>query len=172
MGLVAIRAKENSMAHDIFIKIDDIKGESVDGKHAGEIDVVSYNWGMTQTGTAQVGRGGGAGKVQVNDLMFTKFVDRASPVLLKQCCSGKHLKTAVLVVRKAGGTPLEYLTFTMEDIIVAAVGHGGAGTDDKLTENITLNFARVKVEYVPQKKDGSGDASIPMSWDIAANQEY
>ncbi len=159
------------MAHDMFIKIDDIKGESMDAKHANEIDILSWTWGMTQTGTAQLGPGGGAGKVQVNDLTITKYVDRSSPILLKQCCSGKHLQTAVLVVRKAGGTPLEYLKISMEDLIIAAIGHGGAGGDDKLTETVTLNFARVKVEYVPQKKDGSGDASIPMGWDIAANKE-
>ncbi|MEO7034528.1 MAG: type VI secretion system tube protein Hcp [Polyangiaceae bacterium] len=159
------------MAHDMFIKIDDIKGESADAKHADEIDILSWKWGMTQTGTAHKGPGGGAGKVQVSDLKITKYVDRASPLLLKLCCSGKHLKTATLVVRKAGGTPLEYLTITMEDLIIAAVDHGGSGSDDKLTEDITLNFARVKVEYVPQKKDGSGGASIPMGWDIAGNQE-
>jgi len=159
------------MAHDMFIKIDDIKGESMDAKHAGEIDILSWSWGMTQTGTAQLGPGGGAGKVQVNDLTITKYVDRASPILLKQCCSGKHMTSAVLVVRKAGGTPLEYLKITMEDLIIAAITHGGSGSDDKLTENITLNFARVKLEYVPQKKDGSGDASVPMGWDIAANKE-
>jgi type VI secretion system secreted protein Hcp len=159
------------MAHDMFIKIDDIKGESTDAKHADEIDILSFTWGMTQTGTAQVGRGGGAGKVQVNDLVITKCVDRSSPILLKQCCSGKHMKTAVMVVRKAGGTPLEFVKITMEDLIISAVNHGGSGTDDKLTENVTLNFARVKFEYVPQKKDGSGDASIPMGWDIAGNTE-
>jgi len=159
------------MASDMFIKIDDIKGESADSKHAGEIDVLSWSWGLTQTGTAQLGTGGGAGKVHVNDLTFTKYVDKASPILLKQCCSGKHMSAAALVVRKAGGTPLEYLKINMEDLIVAAVSHGGSGGDDKLTENVTLNFARVKVEYVPQKKDGSGDASIPMGWDIAANKE-
>jgi type VI secretion system secreted protein Hcp len=159
------------MAHDMFIKIDDIKGESMDAKHSDEIDILSWSWGMTQTGTAQLGPGGGAGKVQINDLTITKYVDRSSPILLKQCCSGKHMKTAVLVVRKAGGTPLEYLKISMEDLIIAAITHGGNGSDDKLTENVTLNFARVKLEYVPQKKDGSGDASIPMGWDIAANKE-
>jgi len=159
------------MASDMFIKIDDIKGESADSKHAGEIDVLSWSWGLTQTGTAQLGTGGGAGKVHVNDLTFTKYVDKASPILLKQCCSGKHMSAAALVVRKAGGTPLEYLKITMEDLLVAAVSHGGSGGDDRLTENVTLNFARVKLEYVPQKKDGSGDASIPMGWDIAGNKE-
>ena len=60
----------------------------------------------------------------------------------------------------------------LEDLIIAAVDHGGSGSDDMLTETVTLNFARVKFEYVPQKKDGSGDASIPMGWDVAANKEH
>jgi type VI secretion system secreted protein Hcp len=165
------------MAVDMFIKIDDIKGESVDDKHKDEIDVLAWSWGLTQSGTAHSGSGGGAGKVHVNDLSITKYVDRSSPILIKSCCSGKHLKTALLVVRKAGGDkPLEYLKITMEDVLVSAVTTGGSGGEDRLTENVTLNFARVKLEYTPQKSASAGggggaDASIPMGWDIAANKE-
>ena len=93
------------MAVDMFIKIDDIKGESTDAKHKDEIDVLSWTWGVTQSGTSHTGTGGGAGKVQVSDLTFTKIVDRSTPILLKSSCSGKHLKSAVLIVRRAGGTP-------------------------------------------------------------------
>ncbi len=159
------------MAVDMFIKIDDIKGESTDAKHKDEIDVLSWTWGVTQSGTSHTGTGGGAGKVQVSDLTFTKIVDRSTPILLKSSCSGKHLKSAVLIVRRAGGTPLEYLKITMEDLLVSAVSTGGGRGDDTITENITLNFARVKVEYVPQVLGGGGGASIPMGWDIAANKE-
>jgi type VI secretion system secreted protein Hcp len=159
------------MAVDMFIKIDDIKGEANDAKHKGTIDVLSWSWGVTQSGTTHMGGGGGSGKANVNDLTLTKYIDRASPVLLKICCSGKHIKTAVLTVRKAGDKPLEYLKITMEDAIVSSVSTGGSGGSDRLTENVTLNFARVKMEYVPQKPDGSGDAAVPMGWDIACNKE-
>ena len=159
------------MAVDMFMKIDDIKGESIDAKHKDEIDVLSWTWGVTQSGTSHTGSGGGAGKVQVSDLTFTKRIDKATPILIKNSCSGKHMKSAVLVVRRAGGQPLEYLTITMEDLLVSAVTTGGSSGDDTLTENVTLNFARVKLEYVPQKAGGGGDASIPMGWNIAANKE-
>ena len=78
------------MAVDIFIKIGDLKGESVDTKHKGEIDVLAWSWGMTQSGTTHTGSGGGAGKVNVQDLSFTKYVDKSTPNLMQYCCNGKH----------------------------------------------------------------------------------
>lgn len=159
------------MAVDMFIKLDDIKGESVDDKHKGEIDVLAWSWGVTQSGTTHIGSGGGAGKCNVNDLSFTKYVDRSSPVLLKMCMLGTHVGNTQLVVRKAGGKPLEYIKIVMEDSIVTSINTGGSGGEDRLTENVTLNFARVRFEYVPQKADGSGEPSIPMGYDIAGNKE-
>lgn len=157
------------MAVDMFIKIDDIKGESADDKHAGEIDVLAWSWGMSQSGTTHMGAGGGAGKVNVQDLSFTHFVDKASPNLIKMCCNGKHFKEAKLVVRKAGEKPLEYMIITMKDGLVSSVSTGGSGGEDRLTENVTLNFAEFKSEYVPQKPDGSGDATVTAGWNIAMN---
>ena len=34
------------MAVDMFLKLDGIEGESKDAKHAGEIDIESFAWGM------------------------------------------------------------------------------------------------------------------------------
>jgi type VI secretion system secreted protein Hcp len=160
------------MAVDMFIKIGDVKGESVDDKHKGEIDVLSWSWGASQTGTAGIGGGGGAGKVQVQDLTITKYVDRATPTLFKMCCSGKHLGNANLTVRKAGGTALEYLKITLEETLVTSITTGGSGGQDRLTENVTLNFTRAKVEYTPQNAKGAGEPGIVAGWDIGANKEW
>ena len=157
------------MAVDMFLKIDDIEGESVDDVHAGEIDVMAWSWGMTQSGTTHGGPGGGAGKVDVQDLSFTHYVDKASANLIKMCCNGKHFEEATLVVRKAGEMPLEYLIITMKDGLVSAVSTGGTGDEDRLMENVTLNFSEFKTEYVPQMADGSGDASIIVGWNIVKN---
>jgi len=159
------------MAVDMFLKIDDIKGESRDSKHAGEIDVLAWSWGLSQSGTTHSGGGGGAGKVNVQDLSITKYVDKGSTTLIKACCNGKHFKEATLTVRKAGEKPLEYLKITLKEIIIANVSTGGSGGEDRLTENITLNFAEFKTEYTPQKADGSGDAAVDVSWNIAENKE-
>ncbi|MFL6660784.1 MAG: Hcp family type VI secretion system effector [Rhizobacter sp.] len=157
------------MAVDMFIKIDGIKGESKDSKHKEDIDVLAWSWGLSNSGSAHVGGGAGAGKVNVQDLSFTKWLDKASTALMLHGMNGKHIKEALLTVRKAGEKPLEYLKITMTDVLVTSVSTGGSGGEDRLTENITLNFAKVKVEYQEQKADGSGTPAGEVGWDIAGN---
>jgi type VI secretion system secreted protein Hcp len=157
------------MAMDMFIKIGDIKGESRDKAHKGEIDVLAWSWGVINSGSAGSGGGAGSGKASSQDLTFTKYIDVSSPDLLVNCFSGKHFDKATLVVRKAGQTPLEYLTVNMEEVIITGVKTGGTGGSDRLTENVTLNFAKVGVEYKEQEKSGSGKPANSMTWDIAAN---
>lgn len=157
------------MAVDMFLKLDDVKGESTDSKHAGTVDVLAWSWGLSQSGTTHMGGGGGAGKVSVQDLSLTKYIDKSSPVLELACCTGKHFKQAVLTVRKAGDKPLEYIKITMKEVIVSSISLGGSGGEDRLTENVTLNFAEFKTEYTPQKNDGTGDAVVEAAYHIAQN---
>ncbi|MDQ3958118.1 MAG: type VI secretion system tube protein Hcp [Gemmatimonadota bacterium] len=157
------------MAVDMFIKIGDLKGEAKDKAHGGEIDVLAWSWGASNSGNAHMGGGQGAGKVNVQDLSFTKYIDKSSPDLFLYVCNGKHIPEAKLVIRKAGETPLEYLSITMNDLIVTSVSTGGSGSEDRLTENVTLNFAKVKVNYVEQTEKGAAGAKPQMGWDIAAN---
>ena len=84
------------MAVDAFLKLDGVKGESVSKGHQGEIDVLSWAWGLSQSGTTHSGTGGGAGKVNVQDISFTHYVDAATPNLIQACCTGKHFASAVL----------------------------------------------------------------------------
>ena len=157
------------MAIDMFMKIGDIKGESKDKKHAKEIDVLAWSWGVSNSGNAQVGGGAGAGKVNVQDLSFTKYIDSATCPLLLAASNGKHYPQALLTVRKAGENAVEYVKIKMEEVLITSLSTGGSGGEDRLTENVSLNFAKVSVDYTPQKDDGSADTTIPYSWDIAAN---
>lgn len=158
------------MAVDMFIKIGDVVGESKDAKHGGEIDVLSWSWGLTQSGSMHTGGGGGAGKVTVQDLNITKWVDKASPVLMGYAMAGTQFPTAKMTVRKAGSSPLEYIIVTLADVICTSVQTGGSGGEDRLVETVTLNFAKVKFEYTAQKQDGSADGgAIPVGWDIPGN---
>ncbi len=157
------------MAMDMFIKIGELKGESQDKTHKEEIDVLSWSWGMSNSGTTHTGSGGGAGKVNVQDVSFTKYIDKCSTELLLACCNGKHFPLSTLVVRKAGETPLEYLIIKMTDCLISAVSTGGSGGEDRLTENVTLNFSKVEVDYVEQTATGTAGAKPKMGWDIAEN---
>jgi type VI secretion system secreted protein Hcp len=159
------------MPVDMFLKLDDIKGESQDAKHKDEIEVLSWNWGVNQGGTSHSGTGGGSGKVSVRDISIVKYVDKASPNLLKWCCNGKHFQKASLVVRKAGGNALEYLKLELKDGLISGVNLSVGQSDERLTETVTLNFASFKYEYIPQTGTGAGGGAIPAQWNIARNAE-
>lgn len=158
------------MAVDMFLKLDGIEGEAQDAAHAGEIDLLSWGWGASQSGTTHLGAGGGSGKANVQDLTFTHYVDSSSHALLQRVFDGKHIAEATLVVRKAGGTPLEYIKIVMEDVMVTNVSTGGSGGEDRLTESVTLNFSIVNFSYTPQAEDGTGGAEMNAGWDIASNE--
>jgi type VI secretion system secreted protein Hcp len=84
------------------------------------------------------------------------------------CASGKPIKKGVLVVRKAGGSPLEYVTITFTQAIISSITHG-AGGDDRIPETISFNFASVQFDYVPQKPDGTADATVTTTYSMANN---
>ena len=158
------------MAVDMFLKLaGEIEGESQDSKHKGEIDILAWSWGMSQSGSFHSGGGGGGGKASFQDISITKWVDSASAVLMLYCANGDHFEKAQLVVRKAGKQPLEYIIIDMEMVMITSVSTGGSGGEDKLTENVTLNFAKINVSYSEQKPDGSGEAAKIFAWDIAGN---
>lgn len=157
------------MAVDMFLKLEGITGEAKDSVHAGEIDILAWSWGASNSGTSHMGGGAGAGKVNVQDISVTKYVDLASAALLLHCCNGGHIAEATLTVRKAGTNPLEYIVIKMEQVLVCAYSTGGSGGEDRLTENVTLNFAKVAFDYLEQKPDGTEGEKGSMTWDIPAN---
>ena len=157
------------MAVDIFMQIEKVNGESTDHKFKGAIEVLHWSWGLTQSGTTHTGTGSGAGKVNVQDLSFTKFVDTASPVLLQKCCDGTPFTKATLTLRKAGATPLVYMVITLQNVLISSVSLATSASDDRQTEVVTLNFGQFSYAYTPQKPDGSGGAAITTTWNITGN---
>jgi type VI secretion system secreted protein Hcp len=133
------------------------------------MDVLAWSWGVSNSGSFHAGSGGGVGKANFQDISFTKYIDKASAPLLLACANGKHFGSATLTVRKAGEKPLEYLKVTMTQVMVTSVSTGGSGGEDRLTENVSLNFAKVKFEYNMQDEKGMKQTGGQMSWDIAAN---
>ena len=157
------------MASDIFAKIGDIKGESLDDKHKDEIEVLSFSWGVTNTGSAGTGGGGGAGRATFQDLTIVHTIDKASPLLMKAWATGEHLKEATITHRKAGKGQQEYLVVKLNDVLITGVVHGGT-SGAAASETVSLVFGKVDFEYKPQKADGSLDAGIHFKFDIKSSK--
>jgi type VI secretion system secreted protein Hcp len=167
------------MSQDIFLKINGIEGESQDSAHKNEIEVLAFNWRAYQdstmhagSGGMHAGSGGGAGKATVEDFEFDHYVDRSSPNLMKYCLTGKHVQEAKLTVRKAGGSPLEYLKFTFTDVIVTSINPTGSNTDElRVKERVRLSFSKVKQEYSVQNAQGGSGGAVTAGYDIKGNKE-
>jgi type VI secretion system secreted protein Hcp len=159
------------MAIDMFLKLGDIKGESMDSAHKEEIDIHSLQWGMAQSGSMHQGGGGGAGKVTMQNLSLNKSLDKASPNLMMACSSGQHYPEATLTVRKAGGSaPVEYMIITLKEVMIASYQTDAGSGDETLREHIELNFGKVEVAYQPQKADGAKDGGpVKFGWNIREN---
>jgi type VI secretion system secreted protein Hcp len=127
--------------------------------------------GVSNSGSAHSGSGGGSGKAEVKDLSFTKLMDKASPPLFLSCLNGKHFPEATLIIRKAGEKPVEYCKMKLSQVLISAADTGGSSNGDRLTEVVHLNFAQVSLDYTPQDDKGQAGTAIPMSWDVSANAQ-
>ena len=157
---------------DYFLKIDGLPGESTDEKHKGELDLESFSWGATNSGSAGHGGGSGQGKVLPADFTFTKRIDKSSPVLMIACATGQHFKEVTLTVRKAGAGQQEYLKFKMHVVLVSAYQTGGSGGGGGvIMEQVAMNFAKLEMVYKEQKPDGSLGGETKQGYDFAANKK-
>ena len=155
-------------AIDYFLKLDGITGESVDSKHKGEIDVLSFSFGESND-RPPGGGGGGAGKVEMSDFTFTARTSKASPLLFQHCAQGKHIKQALLTVRKAGGSQQEYLKIKLNDVLISSYALGGDEDEPTPHDAFSLNFVKLSFDYAPQKSDGSLNAPVHGGWDLTKN---
>jgi type VI secretion system secreted protein Hcp len=154
------------MAVDFYLRIDGIEGESTDSKHKGEIDVLSWSWGASNPGRAVPGSGVPAGMPMIQDLHFTAKMSKASPRLFLACATGQHLTEARLAAVRAGAKPGEFLKLTLTGVRVTAYQTGGSEADEIVPmDQVALNFLRLKIEYRPQKPDGSLDTPVVVDFD-------
>jgi type VI secretion system secreted protein Hcp len=119
----------------------------------------------------QFGSGGGSGKAAAKDLKFMHCLDCSSPNLMQYALIGKHIPSAVLVMRKAGGTPHEYLKITIDDVIITGINMVSAADPSTTYESVSLSFAKVRQEYFVQNAQGGSAGAVTAAYDIKANKE-
>ena len=163
------------MASDTFLQIDGIKGESTDKDHKEWIEILSYNWGVSQMASASASSSGGGStqRADFQDLSVVKELDTATPLLSQACWSGKHIDKVTLELNRAAGEKREtYMTYEMENVIISSVSVGGGG-GGLPTESLTFNYGKLKTTYHKQARKGGGVAGkIPTGWNLEENTDY
>lgn len=161
------------MAVDLFLKLDGIKGESLDDKHKDEIVLESFSWGETNAGAHVLASGAGAGKISVQDFHFTAAVSKASPKLMLACATGQHIASGVMTARQSASEErggFEFLFFKFFNILVSSVQIAG-DTNQRPLDAVSLAFQKVNVEYKEQSASGQIGAVVDFGWDLKANKK-
>jgi type VI secretion system secreted protein Hcp len=158
------------MAVDVFLKIKGIPGESADAGHKAEIDVLSYSWGVTQTGTMSYGGGGGAGKANFGDFSFMMRMNKATPKLMQACANGSHIEDAILTCRKAGDKQQEYMQYKFYDLLISS--YQTSASSEEPTESISFNFSKMEMEYKEQDAKGNLGGATSFKYNIKENKAY
>jgi type VI secretion system secreted protein Hcp len=159
------------MAVDYFLKIDGISGESADDKHKGEIELLSFSWGVSNPASPGVGGGAGAGKASFQDFHFVARTSKASPKLFLACASGQHVPSALFTARRAGKPSIEFLKIKLREVLVSSYQVGGSEPDEEPLDQVSLNFGKVELEYRPVGSSGKFEAPIKAGWDVKKNKK-
>lgn len=161
------------MAFDAFLKIATVPGESTDDKHKEWIEVLSFSWGAHQTGGGGASAGGAhtKGRVDISDFSVVKQLDKASPKLFLSCATGEHVSDVTLELCRAGGDKQKYMTYKMSDVLVSSVRPGGSahGGEGLPLEEVSFNFSKVQLEYIPIDAKGKPQGTVPAGWDLSKN---
>lgn len=161
------------MAIDVYLHIDGIKGESMDDKHKDWIECLSVNWGITQPRSASASTSGGhtAERVEMQEIIFSKLADLASPILMQTCAMGKTIPKAKFEFLRADGQgiPVRYFDIELENILIGSI-YPQIDSGSLLNEQIGIKFSKIKWKYTQQKISGGTGGSTVGGWDLAANK--
>lgn len=160
------------MAVQMLLTLAGVKGESLAPGYKGAIDVLAWSWGVSNASSVQLQTKTSKTSANFQDLSLTKFIDSSSEDLLRLVATGKEVPSAELAVLKGGGDkPFPYLILRFKPVIVSSLSTGGSGGEDKLTENISINFGKFEFVYTPERDDGSPGPAEAFAWDIPTGSD-
>jgi type VI secretion system secreted protein Hcp len=154
---------------DYFLRIEGIAGESQNPRHQSEIEVESFSW--SESYLASGSAASGAGKVHIQDLHITKPIDKASPLLMLACASGRRITSAVLTAERPGQEPLDYLTISLGSVMVNSYQTGTSAGQAVPADQVSFGFRQIEIVYRSQRPDGSLASPVTAGWDVATNHE-
>jgi type VI secretion system secreted protein Hcp len=144
-------------ATNVYLKLDDINGESLDKDHQNWIEVDSFSWGVDNPSSFAIGQGGQATQAHIASLTINKHCDASSVTLFKACTTGRHINKGTLSCLKLDGdSRVEYLKVELDDIMVSGLQWSGSGGEHLVHEHCSLVFAKFKQSYTLQQDTGAG----------------
>lgn len=152
-----------------FLSIPGIEGESVVQEHEDEIEVWGVEWGIdgNVSSTARFSRR--RSRADMGPLVVHKMWDQSSVYLAEATRRGKAFDEVVLKVhRNSGGSRLDYLVITMENVVIADYDMQHTdfeAEDERIRERVSFEFEAIKLTHTEAADDGSagGEHEVELS---------
>lgn len=149
-----------------YVKFEGINGESEDQGHRNWSDLLSFGQGQfiasPATGSVRV-----EGRLQFEDVVLTKQLDKSSPKLAEAVCNGRVFPTVDVEVTAAlFGRPL-YYAYELKNVRVTSYHVSGSAAGDRPTESLSLNFEQIKVTYTEfDAATGASKGNVEYTWKV------
>ncbi len=151
----------------MFLKITDIEGDSTVKGFEKQIEVGSFSFSTSQaTSPIRSNSSHTNGRPSLSLFSFTKNCDNASPILCKKLWTGATLGSAEFTLcRDEGDNLTAFFTIKMENVVIANYSLSGGGGVPY--ENVSINYSKIEVNFIPQKDEGGVSGNIPATYDLA-----
>jgi len=157
---ISIVSNEDA-AINLFLQITGIDGESTDDNHRDWLEVFSFSMGMSQPWDGSVG----IGQIIMEDIVFVKQLDKATPKLMEKCAKGEVIPSVILEVSDVGNDKLTFYKYELKNVIVSSFYSKGDITEIRQTETFTLHFEWFKVTYSEIDYAGKLKGNVEFTWD-------
>ncbi len=152
--------------NDIFMKINEIKGESQDQKYKDAIEILSF----AQESFVECSTAGGVAncsKTQTGNFAFDIRFGKANLGLRRYMYEGRVLPTVEIIFRKAGQNPIEYYKILLEDVFVVRLSE--SINESEQASQLELKATKATWTYTPQNINGSAGTPTSFKWNFATN---
>jgi type VI secretion system secreted protein Hcp len=163
----ATAAGDASASFDTFIKFEGIQGESTVKGEIGAVKIHGIEFSAVALDSAATGVA--SGKRQFSPIVIQKPIDPASISLFKAFLGQGQIKGAQIdFTTTEHDAAVPYLTIKLDNVLISSFAIS-AGGDDRPTESVSLNFAKIEFEYTPQTPKGGVPGSVlTAGWDLSA----
>lgn len=152
------------MAIDTHIQFEGVEGEATHKDHKGQIEVLSWQWGVSNA-AGIAGGGSGKGKANPGEMVMTHLYDKASPVLAKKCAQGTHFPTVTLTARKSGEGQVDFFKIIMKEVFITSVSSSASSGGDMM-ESVSMSYGEIEFAYKAQDAKGGMTGDVKFGWNV------
>jgi type VI secretion system Hcp family effector len=154
----------------VFLKIDSIPGDSTVKGHENQIEINSFQFGVSNAVSTGGTGGAGSGKASFTDLQITKITDKSSPQLFLHSLDSKTLtKAEIFLTKDNGGNQFTFAHYILENLVISSYSISSGG--DTPAETVGINYAKLQTETITMNPDGTPGETVKFCWDNVANHE-